>query len=148
MRGQPKRFSRNCLIGNGGNVILYVLVSFHIRDAVCTLSRLFVHPGYCLFFCSFGCSLFCRSFGFREFNQANFNSNECNGCVSVRYNSLFISLIATVYKSSHNNNLKQPHSAYLRDRELYDSQFLKFLSRILRLNTFENCAFLERGFSK
>ena len=42
----------------------------------------------------FGCSLFCRLLGFREFNWANFNcnSNEYNGCVSVRYNSLFISL--------------------------------------------------------
>ena len=42
-----------------------------------------------LFFCSFGCSLFCRFLGFREYG----NGNECDGCVSVRYNFLFISLL-------------------------------------------------------
>ena len=46
--------------------------------------------------------------------------NEYNGCVSVRYNFVFISLHAAVYKSSQNNNVKQPHSVYLRERELYD----------------------------
>ena len=48
-----------------------------------------------LFCCSFGCSLFCRLFDFRELNYANFNGNcnQCNGCVSVRYNFLFISLL-------------------------------------------------------
>ena len=30
---------------NGGNVILYVLVSFHTGDVFCTLSRLFVQSG-------------------------------------------------------------------------------------------------------
>ena len=41
MRGQPKRrFSRNYLRRNCGNVILYVLVSFHTRNAFCTFSRL------------------------------------------------------------------------------------------------------------
>ena len=47
---------------------------------------------------------FGRLFGFREFNKANFNGNgnENNGCVSVRYNSLFISLLffATVHKTT------------------------------------------------
>ena len=66
-RGQPKRLSRNYLRRNGGNVILYVLVSFHTIDVFYTLSHLFVRPGFCLFFCSFGCSLFCRLSGFREF---------------------------------------------------------------------------------
>ena len=31
---------------NGGNVILYVLVSFHTGDVFCTLSRLFVIVGH------------------------------------------------------------------------------------------------------
>ena len=70
MRGQPKRLSRNYLRKNGGNVILYVLASFHTGDVFYTLSRLFCAVGHfvCLFFCSFGCSLFCRLFGFRELN--------------------------------------------------------------------------------
>ena len=45
MRGQPKRLSRNYLRKNGGNVISYVLVSFHTGDVFCTLSRLFVQSG-------------------------------------------------------------------------------------------------------
>ena len=67
MRGQPKRFSRNYLRRNGRNVILYVFVSFHTRVVFWTFSRVFVWPGFRLFFCLFGCSLFCRLFGFREF---------------------------------------------------------------------------------
>ena len=82
-----------------------------------------------LFFCSFGCSLFCRLFGFRVLNWANFNGNgnECDGCVSVRYNILFISLLlfTKVHKSTTWN--KHISSAYLRERELSDGQFLKFL---------------------
>ena len=46
MRGQPKEFSRNYLRRNSENLILYVLISFHSRDVLCTLSRLFVRPGF------------------------------------------------------------------------------------------------------
>jgi len=49
MRGQPKRLSRNYLRRNGGNIIVYVLISFHSRDVFCALSRLFVRPGLRLF---------------------------------------------------------------------------------------------------
>ena len=49
IRGQPKRFPRNYLRRNGGNVILYVLISFQSRNVFCTLSRLFVRPGFRLF---------------------------------------------------------------------------------------------------
>ena len=45
MCGQPKRLSRNYLRKNGGNVILYDLVSFHSGDVFCTLSPLFVPVG-------------------------------------------------------------------------------------------------------
>ena len=41
MRGQPKRLSQNYPRRNGGNVILYVLVSFRTRDVFCSLGRLF-----------------------------------------------------------------------------------------------------------
>ena len=49
MRGQPKRLFRNYMRKNGGNVILYVLVSFHTGDVcavghlVCFSARLAVH---------------------------------------------------------------------------------------------------------
>ena len=49
MRGQLKRLSRNYRRQNDGNVIVYVLISFHSRDVLCTLSRLFVRPGFRLF---------------------------------------------------------------------------------------------------
>ena len=47
--GQPKRLSRKNLRRNGGNVIVYVLISFHRRDVFCPLIRLFVRPGFRLF---------------------------------------------------------------------------------------------------
>ena len=82
-----------------------------------------------LFFCSFGCSLFCREFCFREFNLANFNGNgnECDGCVSVRYNFLFISVL--LFTKVHKTTTWNRHisSVYLRERELYEGQFLKFV---------------------
>ena len=51
MHGQPKRLSRNYLRRNVGNVILYVLISFHSRDVFCAVScsRLFVRPDFRLF---------------------------------------------------------------------------------------------------
>ena len=45
MRGQPKRLSQILPEKNGGNVILYVLASFHTGDVFCTLNRLFVQSG-------------------------------------------------------------------------------------------------------
>ena len=86
MRGQLKPLCGNYLGRNGGNVIVYVLISFHSRDVFCTLSCLFGPPSFRLFCAgSFGCSLFGRLFGFSD-------GNEYNSCVSVRYNSVFISL--------------------------------------------------------
>ena len=133
MRGEPKRLSRNYLRKNGGNVILYVLVSFHTGYLFCTLSCLFVRSGFRLFFCSFGSSWFCCLFGFRGLNYANFsgngngNGNECVGCISVRYNSLFISLL--LFTQVHKTTTWNRHisSAFLRERELNDGHFLKFL---------------------
>ena len=49
MRGQPKRLSRNYMRRNGGKVIVYGLISFHYRVVFCTLSCLFVRPGFGLF---------------------------------------------------------------------------------------------------
>ena len=49
MLGEPKRLSRNHRSRNGGDVIAYVLISFHNRDVLRTLTRLFVRPGFRLF---------------------------------------------------------------------------------------------------
>ena len=46
MRGQLKPLCRNYLGRNGGNVIVYVLISFHSRDVFCTLGCLFVPLGF------------------------------------------------------------------------------------------------------
>ena len=64
--------------------ICFIAEMFSTLSVVFSFCRAFVS------LCSFGCSLF----GFREFNKAHLNGNGCeyNGCVSMRYNSLFISL--------------------------------------------------------
>ena len=59
--GQPKRLSRNCLRHNGGKCSK----TFHTTDVFCTPSRL-LFSGLLFALCSFGCSLFYRSFGFTE----------------------------------------------------------------------------------
>ena len=110
-----------------------------------TLSAAFLcSRAFRLFFCPFGRSLFCRLFVCRELKKANFNGNgnECDSCVSVRYNSLFISLLlfTKVHKPATWN--RHISSAYLRERELYDGQFLKFL-----LSNFEAVLHIPFGIS-
>ena len=51
MREGLSDFLENYLRRNGGNVILYVLVSFHTGDVFYTLSRLLVWPGFRLILC-------------------------------------------------------------------------------------------------
>ena len=48
-----------------------------------------------------------------------------DGCVSVRYNFLFISLV--LFTKVHKTTTLNRHIsfAYLRERELYDGQFFK-----------------------
>ena len=82
LRGQPKWLSRNYRSRNGGNVMTCFDFVSSSRDVLCTLSRSFCSSGLSFVLCSFCCSLFGRLFHFREFN-----GNEYNGCVSVRYNS-------------------------------------------------------------
>ena len=69
---------------NGGNLIVYVLISFHSRDER-PCFRLF-----CARLVSVHNGRRGRLFGFRELNKANFNGNvnEYNGRVSVRYYTL------------------------------------------------------------
>ena len=49
MRREPKRLYQNYRRRNGGNVIVYGLISFYGRDVLSTLSCLFVRPGFRLF---------------------------------------------------------------------------------------------------
>ena len=83
----PSDFLETTRDENGGNVIVYVFISSLLsQSSFCSAELSFV-------LCSFGCSLFGRLFGFRDFQQTfNGNGNEYNGCVSERYNSLFTSL--------------------------------------------------------
>ena len=66
-RGQPKRLSRNYRRRNGGNVIVYVLISFHSRDVLSAVFFSFCSTGLSFVLRSFGCSLFGRLLGFRVF---------------------------------------------------------------------------------
>jgi len=88
--------------------------------------------GLSLVLCSFGCTLIYCLFGFRKFNKTNLsgngngngNGNGHIGCVSVRYNSLFISL--PLFTKRHNKKQREiAYSAYSRKCELFDGQFLK-----------------------
>ena len=129
MRGQPKRLLETTWVKSSGTPF-YIFWFRFIPEMFSALSTTFLcSRAFRLFFCSFGCSLFCRSFGFRELNWTNFNGNgnECDGCVSVRYNFLFISLL--LFTRVHKTTTWNRHisSAYLRERELNDGQFLKFL---------------------
>ena len=86
LRGQPKRLSRTTWEKFAGTSFYMFWFRF-IPDMFSALSAAFLcSRAFRLLLCSFGCSLFCRLFGFRELNWANFNGNgnECDGCVSVR----------------------------------------------------------------
>ena len=80
---------------NGGKAIVYVDLRFHSRDVLCTLSRHFVLPGF-RFFCVRLAVHFLAIYSvFRELKKAKFNDNGSKyyaGCLSVRHDSLFISL--------------------------------------------------------
>ena len=84
------------------NVIVYVLILFHSRDVLCPPSRLFCSTRLSLVVFSFG-----RLFSLFSFILGNGNGNEVNGCVSVRYNSLFISLLmfAKGHKTTRNSHV-------------------------------------------
>ena len=74
--------------------LLSMLISFHSRDVLCTLIRLFVLPGFRLFCVRLAVHFSRHLFDFRELKKAKFNDNSSKyyGCLSVRHGSLFISL--------------------------------------------------------
>ena len=74
MRRQPIWLSRNYPRRNGTKVTLYVLISFHSRNVLCSLSRLIVRPGFRLFCARLTLHYLAVYSGFRELNQANFNN--------------------------------------------------------------------------
>ena len=127
MRGQPERLSRSYRRRNSGNAIVYGLISFHSTDVLCTLSRLFVLPGFHLF-CVHLTVHFLAAYSILgssiKQSLTGGNGNEYNGCVSLRYNSLFISL-PLFAKGHKNNNVEKPRSSRSRkrDHELYEHNF-------------------------
>ena len=68
--------------------------TFHSTDVFCTVSRLFLLLSFRLLCARLAVHSFTVYFGFVEFKDLNHNGNgkEYNGFVSVRYDSLFISL--------------------------------------------------------
>ena len=93
MRGQPKRLSRGITWAKMAGKSFYMFWFRFMPEMFSALSVAFLcSRAFRLFFCSFGYSLFCRLFGFRELNKANFNGNgnECDDCVSVRYLCSFL----------------------------------------------------------
>ena len=91
-RGQPKRLSPNFLRRNGRNVIEHVLISFHSRDVFRALSRPFVRLGFRLFCARLAVDYLAVYSVLGRLINLKFNGNGNGGCVSLRYNSLFISL--------------------------------------------------------
>ena len=91
-----------------------------------------------LLFCSFGCSLFCRLCGFAELNYTNFNGNgnECDGCVSVRYNLLFISLLLFTKVHKSTTHISNAHQFCLFERTwtfrrpIFKISFAEFWNRL------------------
>ena len=83
---------------NGGNVIMYVLISFHSREVFCILSRHFVRPGFRLF-CARLTVLYSAVYSI-------LGSLVTSKRASVRYNSLFISLPLFTKLRSQNSNVK------------------------------------------
>ena len=111
MRGQPKRFSRNYLRRNSGNVILYVVVSFHTRDVFCTLSRHLYGGVFVCFPASLAVNYFAvyvRVWGVKLSKiQLQWQ----------RY--FFVHFFAAVYKSSQNNNTKNSHILHISENVNY-----------------------------
>ena len=60
--------ARNYLRRHGGNVVVYVLISFHSQRCFLPSQPSFCSAGLSFVLCSYCCSLFDRLFGFKEFN--------------------------------------------------------------------------------
>ena len=107
MRGHPKRLSRNYLRRNGGNVILYVLILFHSRDVLCSLSCIFVRPCF---------RLFCTPLAVHYLAFYYVLGNEYNSCVSVYDISLCSFLCRCLLKVTKKQLNKRTPPPRLRGR--------------------------------
>ena len=129
LRGQPKWLSRNYGRRNGGDVIVYVLISFHRKDVLCPPSRLFVLPGFRLF-----CPLFAVHYlavhsilGSLIWQSLTATSTiQC--CVSVSYDYFFISL--PLFTKSRKTTTWKGHVLYIRKnvncaRTIFKIYFMK-----------------------
>ena len=148
LRGQPKRLSRNYRRRNGGDVIVYVLISFHRRDVLCPPSRIFVLPGFRLF-----CPLFAvrylavHSILGSLIRQSLTATCTIQCCVSVSYNYFFISL--PLFPKIRKTTTWKGHVLYIRKNVNCARTILKFIlwnltqSYIFCLGYFSQCKQIE-----
>lgn len=104
MRWQPKRIPRNNMRRNGGEfgeksfIYFGFQKTFHTQMFSALSSRLFV-PLFFVLVWMFIYVPFIRFCGVTDTHKGN--GNEYNGCVCVRYNSLFISLPLFIKQPRH-----------------------------------------------
>ena len=116
MRGQPKRLSRKWRERHSMFLFRFNAEMFSVLSAVFLFGRAFV----CF-------ELVWLFNGFRKFQ--NGKGNEHNGSVSVRYNSLFISL--PLFAKGHKTTTWNSHILHIWEnvnntRPLFEISFLKF----------------------
>ena len=104
----------------------YVLISFHSRDLLCTLSRLFVQPGF-RFFCARLAVHYLAVYSvlgslIKQSLRATATSTMVAG-VSVRYSSLFISL--PLFTTGHKTTTWNCHVLHIQGNLNYTKPILK-----------------------
>ena len=125
MRGQPKRHSRNYPRRNGGNVIVFVSISFHNRNVLCTLGRLSVRSGFRLFCARLAVhylAFYSILGGLIKQSLTATSALAVSACIIIL--GSFLNFVV-FYKRSQRNNVKKPRSAYSRERPIR-RQFLEF----------------------
>ena len=85
----------------------FICFGFVSRELFSVLSAAFLYwPGFRSSFCFFGCSIFCRLYGFGWGGKLGKLQGQRQQWLCKRALLLFVHFFASVYKSSQNNNAK------------------------------------------